>query len=814
MDYGHFDDVTKEYVIETPRTPVKWINYVGTLDFGGFVDSTGGGVLCKGDPSHNRIVKYIAQMPASDFKGQTLYARFRPIEGPAEPWQIFSPFYVPSLDPWEAWECRVGLGYTRFVTRFYGIEFDIRIFVPKGGDREIRDIRDHNSTDRKIELDLVPVVEYTHFDALKQLTNSDWVPQTMQSRAVRDREGHIVLAQCAYMRRGIAENYFASSSPASSFETDRKRFLGANEYGSWGHPLSLEAEELGDYEARRGDNIAVLLQRMGGLESGADVRLVTQLGQVASVEDALDGMERWRDFDEVDRAFTELALSWDEYLSAFKAESPVPSFDSMINVHNPRQCYVTKNWSRYLSLYQLGFGADRGIGFRDSSQDAMGVMAHMPDEARALIEKLLSVQRRDGSAMHQFNPLTMLATEGDSLENEERPHYYSDDHLWIILAVCSYIKETGDFEFLRKIIPFYDKDGRGRSAPAESVSVFEHLSRAAAFTRGDKGAHGLPLLGFADWNDTVNLATGAESVFTACLYGAVLLELAELADALGDPESAGRWRSWYGDMKATVNGIAWDGEWWIRYFDADGSPIGSRTAERGRIWINSQTWAVISGFAEGDRARKCMDSVFRLLNTARGLKLSWPGYDRYDPALGGVSTYPPGAKENGGIFLHANPWAVIAECVRGDGERAWCYLQQINPAARNNDIDRFEVEPYVYPQNILGDEHPQFGLGRNSWLSGTSSWAYQAATQRILGIRPGYGALMVDPRIPAAWKGFAATRRFRGTTFRIRVRNPRGAGKGVTSASMDGSLIDVDGGFASLPILPAGTVHAVDIELG
>jgi cellobiose phosphorylase len=828
MNYGYFDDGEKEYIITTPRTPVKWINYVGTLDFGGFVDSTGGSLLCKGDPSLNRIVKYISQMPASDFKGQTLYARFRPAQEPRagerEAWRVFSPFYVPSLDPWEAWECHVGLGYSRFVTRFYGIDFDIRIFIPRGdglskpGDREIRDIKVRNSTDRKIELDLVPVVEYTHFDALKQLTNADWVPQTMQSRAIRESGGRIVLAQCAYMKRGRAENFFASSSPATSFETDRKRFLGANEYGTWAHPLALDSDELGDYEAGRGDNIAALMHRMGGLESGASVRLVTQLGQAESVDEALAGMDRWRDFAEVDRAYSDLASFWAEYLSAFQAKSPVPSFDSMVNVHNPRQCFITKNWSRYLSLYQLGFGSDRGIGFRDSSQDVMGVMAQMPVEARELIEKLLSVQRRDGSAMHQFNPLSMEASAGDSREREDRPHYYSDDHLWIVLAVCSYLKETGDLGFLGKEIPFYDKEEGGRASAPLFVPVLEHVARAASFTRGDLGRHGLPRLGYADWNDTVNLPAGAESVFTACLYGAALLELAALAERLGDTDSAARWRSWHGEMKDSVNAVAWDGEWWLRFFDADGSPIGASSSRRARIWINSQTWAVIAGFAEGERARECMDSVFRLLNTDHGLKLFWPCYESYDPAIGGVTTYPPGAKENGGIFLHANPWAIIAECMRGDCDRAWRYYQQINPAARNDDLDAFEVEPYVYPQNMLGDDHPQFGLGRNSWLSGTSSWAYQAATQRILGIRPDYDALLVDPRIPGTWKGFAATRVFRGATYRIRVRNSGGAGKGATAATLDGRRLEIAGslgdGYAALPLMPAGTVHDVEIDIG
>ena len=818
MDYGRFDDATNEYIITTPKTPAKWINYLGTLAFGGFVDSTGGGILCKGDPSLNRIVKYIAQMPASDFKGQTLYARFRPAKetGAAdrEAWRIVSPFYVPTLDPWEAWECRVGLGYTRFVTRFYGLDFDIRIFVPIGGDREIRDVRVSNSTGRKLELDLVPVVEYTHFDALKQLTNADWVPQTMQSRALRDDRGRVVLGQCAFMKRGVAENYFASSAPASSFETDRKRFLGANEYGTWAHPLSLDSPELGDYEARRGDNVGALMHHMGELESGASARLVTQLGQAETVEGALSGVERWRDFGEVDRAFSELAAYWKEYLSALEVETPVPSFNSMINVHNPRQCFITKNWSRYLSLYQLGFGADRGIGFRDSSQDVMGVMAHMSSEARVLEEKLLTVQRRDGSSMHQFNPVTMIASAGDSLERDDRPHYYSDDQLWIILAVSAYLRETGDLGFLAKDLPFYDKDDRGHPVAGETAPVLEHLVRAASFTRSNVGARGLPLLGFADWNDTVNLRTGAESVFTACLYGAALLELAALADATGDAEAAARWRSWHAEMKKRVNDCAWDGEWWIRYFDADGTPIGTSRAEKARIWINSQTWSVISGFAESDRARACMDSVFRHLNTERGLKLSAPGYDGFDPTKGGVTTYPPGAKENGGIFLHANPWAIIAECILGNGDRAWRYYQQINPAARNDDLDSFEVEPYVYPQNILGDEHPQFGLGRNSWLSGTASWAYQAATQRILGLRAGYDGLVVDPRVPGAWKGFKVARRFRGASYRIRVLDPRGAGKGVARASLDGRALKVEADSVVLPIMPAGTVHEAEIELG
>lgn len=843
MQYGFFDDLNKEYVITTPKTPVKWINYVGGLSFGGFVDNTGGGLLCKGDPATNRIVKYIAQMPASDFKGQTLYARVRELDTNAAS-QLITPYFVPGLQSWQSWECRIGLGYTRFLTKFGNLEFDIKIFCPAisadypmAANREIRDIRVTNRSAKAIELDLVPIVEYTHFDALKQLTNADWVPQTMQSQAHPENDGKLLLCQYAFMKRKSAENYFTSNMAVSSFESDRKKFLGDNEYGTWAHPLALDQAELSNTEALRGDNIGALLHRMGRVEPGASVRLITQLGQEAdpSLPAVHAEIDRWRDGDLVDQAFADLAAFWENYLSAMQVETPDPRFNTMVNVHNPRQCFMTKNWSRYLSLYQLGFGGDRGIGFRDSSQDIMGVMSHMPTEAIQLGEKLLSVQKRNGSAMHQFHPISMQGSVGDSHEYKDRPKYYSDDHLWIVLAVLSYVRETGDLAFLQKQLPFYEKTEDGE--PLEQGSVLEHLKRAIAFTAGDTGAHGLPLLGFADWNDTVNLPTGAESLFTANLYGRALREMIRLAEQIGDDESLKLWTGWYEVMKGQVNAAAWDGEWYVRYFDHDGSPIGSHTGVAGKIWMNSQTWAVISGFSDGvpafgnsDRSAACMKAVNKFLNTAYGLKLSWPGYNGYDPKKGGVTTYPPGAKENGGIFLHTNPWAMIAECINGNGDLAYQYYLQINPAARNECLDLFECEPYVYPQNILGDEHSQFGLGRNSWLSGTASWAYQAASQYILGVRADYKGLIIDPCIPSAWTSFVFVRKFRGAEYAVMVDNPKNVCRGVVRLIVDGKEISpewsVDAAqklagqtkrkhaFALVPAFSDGERHEVRISLG
>jgi cellobiose phosphorylase len=803
MQYGYFDDAAREYVITNPKTPVKWINYVGTLAFGGIVDHTGGALICRGDPALNRITKYIPQLPTSDFKGETLYLRF-PHGGS---YKVFSPFFVPTLDPYDRFECHVGLGYTRIVSEFYGIRTDVTIFVPRDDHRILRDIRITNLTNQALAIDVIPVVEYSHFDALRQFTNADWVPQTMQVRASREANGMLVLKQYAFMRRDTCINFFTSNHPVASWESDRKRFLGDNEYGTWAHPLALQAAELSSYEAHRADNITALLHHLGPVQPGETRRLITQLGQAENLDAELPLIQTYRDEQHVEEAFRQLAAFWNEYLAALQVNTPDADMDRMLNVHNARQCYITRQWSRYLSLYQLGFGA-RGIGFRDSAQDVMGVTASAPREGRELITQLLHVQKQNGSAMHQLNPLTMVATEGDSREREDRPHYYSDDHLWAVLAVCAYLKETGDWAYLDEIVPYYEKDKN--AIPLEAGTVLNHLRRAIEFTHRDVGAHGLPLLGFADWNDTVNLAAGAESLFTANLYGKALMEMIELARHLGDAASAKKYLAYYEEMKARVNEHAWDDEWYVRYFDFDGQPLGSRSNAQGQIYINSQSWAVISGFAPRDRAEKAMDSVYARLNTRNGIKLSTPGFNGFDPAKGGITTYPPGAKENGGIFLHTNPWAMIAETLLGRGDRAFEYYSQINPALKNEGIDEFECEPYVYPQNILGDEHPQFGLARNSWLTGTASWAYQAATQYMLGVRPTYEGLQINPCIPRQWDGFRVMREFRNAVYQIEVKNPDHVCKGVKSVKVDGQ--EVAGNV--VPVLGDGKTHQVEVVMG
>jgi cellobiose phosphorylase len=772
MQYGYFDVANREYVITNPKTPLKWINYIGSRKFGGFVDHTGGALICSDDPALNRITKYIQQMPSSDFKGETLYLRLRQDHG----YLIFSPFYVPTLRDLESFECHVGLDYTRIITRGYGVQTEVTIFVPKNEHCEIRDIRIKNISSQPLEIDAIPVLEYTHPDALGQLTNADWIPQTMQSKAVVGEDGNIILLQYPFMLRDTRINYFTSNQPVSSFETDRKIFLGDNGYGSFKNPTSLYQKSLSNSEAQRGDNMAALLHSLGIVDPGEEKQIITVLGQAPTIADARPLISKYKDPVNVERALNEISEFWDQFLQSFSAKSPDAELDVMVNLYNPRQCHTTFTWSRYLSYYQLGLGA-RGIGIRDSSQDLLAVLSAIPAEAKQFLKWLLSFQKMDGSAMHQFNPLTNVGSCGDSLEMEDRYHFYSDDHLWLALGIVAYINESGDLDFLNEEIPYYEKDKDEK--PVEFGTVMDHVERAFDFTGKHVGSHGLPLLGFADWNDTVNLPKGAESFFSANLFGLALKEIIPVITFLGKSDLVARYQRIYQEMKERVEQFGWDGSWYLRYFDHLGNPVGSSKNEYSKIYLNGQSWSVLSGFASPERGRTAMDAVFEMLFTKYGIKLSTPSFNGYDPIYGGITTYPPGVKENGGIFVHPNPWAMIAETILGNGDRAYQYYCATNPALRNNLIGIYECEPYVYSQNVISDEHPQFGSARNSWLTGAAAWHYLAATQYILGIRPELNGLRIDPCIPSRWDGFHVRRKFRGKFISITVHNPDHVCKGV-----------------------------------
>jgi cellobiose phosphorylase len=755
--FGHFDDAAREYVVTDPRTPTKWVNYMGTLDFGGFVDQTGGLNLCKRDPANNRITGYKIDTPQNAVRGNTLYIRLKNADGT---YTVFSPFFVPTLTPYDKFECRMGTGYNRWSVRMHGLEIDIKMFVPAGASQVVTDVKVRNlSAPENVPVDVIPLVEFSHPDALKNLTNADWVPQTMKGKAVGD-----VITQYPHMAEGRRANFLTANRPLDSFTTDRNRFLGSHGYGTYAAPGGLMAEHLDNYEALRADNgnsIAAILYRLGAIARGQETRIILQLGQNTSVAAAADSIARFQAPANVDAAFQALLDAWRAYLDHLRdVATPDAELNRIINTLGPRQNHATFFWSRYLSLNQLGYGGDRGIGVRDTNQDLMGVLPYMPDKAREMIEKLLSVQRFDGSSMHQFNPLTMKGSIGEGRSGSEQD-FYSDDHLWNVLAVVEYVKETGDTAFLNKIIGYYDED----TGEKKSGTVLEHLHRALAFTAGNLGRHGLPKLGWADWNDAFNME-GSESVFSACLYGKALLEMQELMDVGGDAESAQGYAEDYDRIKKNVNQHAWDGEWYVSYIDKDGKPVGSRQNREGQIYLYTQAWAVMAGLASPDRATRALQSVKERLDTPHGIKIMTPAYQATQPGIS-ASTYTPGLKENAGIFLHPNPWAAIAEAMLGHGERAVQIIDRINPLTK--DTQTYECQPDVFVQNMASDEHPQFGLARNPWLSGTVSWVNQATTKHILGIRPTYQGLTIDPAIPERWPGYTATRVFRGVTCSIRV---------------------------------------------
>jgi len=437
------------------------------------------------------------------------------------------------------------------------------------------------------------------------------------------------------------------------------------------------------------------------------------------------------------------------------------------------------------------------MGTRDSAQDTLATVQNAPERAKQNLVMLWKLQFQDGHVWHQVFPLTGEGGPGLAAEFPDWPQWFSDDHLWLVQAVVNYLRETGDFTFLDMTIPYYDEG---------SDSLWNHMMKAVDFTRVNRGPQGLPRLGFSDWDDTMNLDHGsgkAESVMTAQLYCWVMNELADLCVTLRKGDEEKGFRALKVEMEKIINQVAWDGAWYIRAFDDNGMPVGVLTAEKQRIALNTQTWAVIAECAPRERAEKAMNSVHELLNTQFGIAILWPPYDGSDERVRGTSTYPPGAKENGGIFNHANTWAIVAAAKLGWADRAYLYYRQSMPLARK-DNDHFKVEPYVYCGNLAGPTHPQFGYGRNAWLSGTAAWMYIAGTQWILGIRPTFKGLQISPVIPLNWKGFTASRIFRGVTYQITVKRT-GPGNNITLA-VNGNHVE-----GNIIPLPSQKTRKVDI---
>jgi cellobiose phosphorylase len=774
--YGYFDEVTGEYVIIRPDTPTPWMNYLGEGKYGGIISNTAGGYSFDRDPKNRRITRYRYNAIPVDQPGRYIYLRDQ------ESGRYWSPTWQPIPErKLAAYECRHGPGYTRIASRYNGVHAEMLYFVPPSPESSSKEngetacefwvLRLHNNSRRPRWLRSFSYAEFSMWNAEADLNNLDWGQHILHSRY----EDGIISMETNFRP---TTTFFASSLPVLGFDTDREVFIGS--YRDLSNPIVVENGTPGNSLAARGNNVGMMCHEFK-LKPGEEKEVVYILGVSEEPEQIASLVSRYGREDNVQAAFSALKADWDAYLGKFQVETPDAEMNAMLNVWNQVQCRATMFWSRFASAYETGLG--RGMGTRDSAQDTLATVQNSPDRARENLSTLWKLQFRDGHTWHQVFPLTGEGGVGLAAEYPDRPQWFCDDHLWLLMAVCAYLRETGDFSYLEERLPYAD---------GENDSVWGHMQRAVDFTLAHRGPHGLPRLGFSDWDDTMNLDHGsgkAESVMAAQQFCRVMLDLAELCDQIGKDEDGRRFRTLKEEVAEIINRVAWDGEWYVRAFDDEGEPVGVQAEDNHKIGLNTQTWAVIGECAPEGRARQAMQSAHAWLNSPFGLAILAPAYTHGDPRVGGTSTYPPGAKENGGIFCHTNTWAIIATARLGWNDVAYQYYRQIMPL-RRSDNDVFKVEPYVYCGNICGPEHPQFGYGRNAWLSGTASWTYVAGTQWILGIRPTFNGLQVKPVIPEEWPGFSARRIFRGVTYHITVERA-GRGNEIT-LMVDGEPIEGD----------------------
>ncbi len=823
MRYGHFDDGRREYVITRPDTPLPWINYLGDQAYFGLISNTAGGYSFYRDARLRRITRYRYNNVPLDSGGRYIYIREDDDAGGCEARPYWSPSWQPTRTPLDEYKCRHGLGYTVIGSSHAGIRAETTYFVPLGCNLEVWRLTVTNTRETAAELSIFSAVEFCLWEAWDDATNFQRNFSTGQVEVV---DG-VIYHKTEYRERRDHFAYFACSEPLAGFDTQREAFLGP--YRGWHEPLAVERgtsansiahgwAPIGSHHVRLtlapGASRTIVFV-LGYHENQRDAKFDPPGSQTLNKQGVLPILRRFLDPDAVAAALDELRGYWEALLNKYQADTPDPHTNRMVNIWNAYQCMITFNMSRSASYFESGIG--RGMGFRDSNQDLLGFVHMIPARARERILDLAATQLPTGGAYHQYQPLTKRG-------NDAVGSNFNDDPLWLILAVAAYLKETGDLGILAEPVP-YDNQ------PGTETPLYEHLERCIQYTLDRLGPHGLPLIGRADWNDCLNLncfsetpgesfqtttnreGTVAESVFIAGLFVLAAQEMAGIGETIEGSrpkvEGAGPlsfnlepstfYRSLAAQMTAVVDAHGWDGAWFRRAYDAFGEPVGSAQCTEGQIFIEPQGMCVLAGIGVADgRARQALDAVAERLATPHGIVLQQPAYSHYYLNLGEISSYPPGYKENAGVFCHTNPWIMAAEAKLGRGDRALDYYLRINPSKREAISEVHRCEPYVYAQMIAGRDAPTHGEAKNSWLSGTAAWNYVAITQWILGIRPEHQGLRVAPVIPAEWPGFSATRVFRGVTYRITVER-RGPGNAV-SLTVDGRPVAGD----IVPLPPAG----------
>ena len=791
MKFGYFDDQNKEYVITTPKTPLPWINYLGCSDFFSLISNTCGGYSFYKDAKLLRITRYRYNDVPYDANGKYYYIK----DGDT----LWNPGWQPTQTETDTYECRHGIGYSKFSSSMKGLKADLLAFVPLGDPCEINQLTLTNESDAPKEFQVFSYVEFCLWNAMDDMTNY----QRNLSTGEVEVEGSVIYHKTEYRERRNHYAYYSVNVPVDGFDTSRTDFIG--NYRSAAHPLAAENGACTNSMASGWFPIASH-QLNVKLQPGESKTFIFVLGYGENPkEDKWESpgiikktgakalLARYQTDEQVKAAYNVLTSYWDQLLGTYHVESSNDRVNRMVNIWNQYQCMVTFNMSRSASYYESGTG--RGMGFRDSCQDLLGFVHLIPERARERILDIAATQFEDGSAYHQYQPLTKKG-------NLDIGSGFNDDPLWLIAGTAAYIKETGDFSILDEMVPF-DNDA------SKAQTLFEHLNRSFTYTATHKGPHGLPLIGRADWNDCLNLncfsdtpgesfqTTGpsegpvAESVFIAGMFVKYGEDFATLCDRRGETEKAAMARKEITDMYQAVVTAGWDGEWFLRAYDASSAKVGSHECEEGKIYIEPQGFCVLAGIGVTEGlAEKALNSVKEHLDTKYGIMILQPAYTKYYLNLGEVSSYPPGYKENAGIFCHNNPWVSIAETVIGRGDRAFEIYQKTCPAYTEEFSEIHATEPYVYSQMVAGADAKFHGQAKNSWLTGTAAWTFVNISQYILGIQPQYDGLSINPCVPKEFGDFTLTRKFRGATYEITVQNPDHVEKGIAHLVVDGQKID------------------------
>jgi len=808
MKFGHFDDDNKEYVITRYKTPYPWINYLGNKDFFSIISNTAGGYSFFRDARLRRLTRFRYNNVPLDDGGKYFYIN--------DNGSVWSPGWKPVKAEVENYSCRHGMGYTIIGSEKDNLRAEMLFFVPVDDTCEVQRVSLRNTGKLPKRFRLFSFVEWCFWNAHDDMTNF----QRNFSTGEVEVENGVIYHKTEYRERRNHYAFYSSNTPVVGFDTDREAFLGI--YNGFDHPDAVFAGHPGNSVAHGWSPVASHCIEIY-LDPGEEKNLVFVLGyvenpdnekfiapKVINKERAKAMIARYDTNAKVEKAFGELKDYWEKQLSVITLDHPDPRLSRMVNIWNPYQCMVTYHMSRSASYFESGIG--RGMGFRDSNQDLVGYVHMIARESKERIIDIASTQLDDGSAYHQYQPLTKRG-------NAEIGGNFNDDPLWLIFGVAAYIKETGDWLLLDEKVPF---DNNAEN----TASLFEHLKRSFWHVVNHLGPHKLPLIGRADWNDCLNLncfSTNpdesfqttenqkggvAESVFIAAMFVLYGADFVKMAEKRGETALAGEAQQHIDDMKLAIKTHGWDGNWFLRAYDYYGKKVGSKENEEGKIFIETQGMCIMAGMGlDDDKALDALASVNKYLACDYGIVLNNPAFTKYYLNLGEISSYPEGYKENAGVFCHNNPWIIIAETLTGNGRRAFDYYSRITPSYLEEISELHKTEPYVYAQMIAGKDAFTPGEAKNSWLTGTASWCMYTVTQYILGVRPDYDGLMIDPCIPPEWNGFTVTRKFRGAIYHIEFLNPVHRTKGAWETTVDGNRLETN----IVPVFPEGTEHIVKV---